>query len=71
MTESDGWSRHELLVMDKLDRLTLGQDELRRDVSGIKSDLAGLKERVNRRATLVAAIVALLTVVAAAIARAL
>jgi hypothetical protein len=70
MTEN-GWSRHELLVMDKLDRLTLGQDKLREDVSAIKADLAGIKVRVGQKAALVAAIVTLLTVCAAAIVRAL
>jgi hypothetical protein len=59
------------MVLDRLDRLTLGQDEVKRDVSGIKADLAGMRERVTQRATLVAALVTLLTVCAAAIVRAL
>jgi hypothetical protein len=59
------------MVLDKLDRHGLALDEVRRDVSAIKADLSGLRERVTQRATLVAALVTLLTVCAAAIVRAL
>ena len=70
MTEN-GWGKHELLVLDKLDRLTLGQDELRRDVSEMKADLAGIRVQVAQKAALVAALVTILTVCAATIVRAL
>ena len=66
MVEGNGWNRHELLVMDKLEHLEAGQDDIAKRVRKIESSLERLDERVRNRAAVVAAIVSAVGLLGAA-----
>jgi hypothetical protein len=68
---ANGWPRHELLVMTTLAELKDGLRRVEGKVDKVQLELAGMKVQVSLRATAVAAAVTILTVLAAAIARAL
>ena len=69
--ETDGWSRYELLVMDKLEHLEAGQDEAAKRLRKVEGSLERLDERVRNRAAVVAAIVSALGLLGAAALKAL
>ena len=66
MPENNGWSRYELLVMDKLDHLENGQADLIARLTKVEGTLGRLDERVRNRAAVVAAGVSAIGVVLAA-----